>query len=70
MQKDNICIYMDTELKKQAKELFEDLGLNITTAVNIFLRQCIREQGIPFEVRLSEQEVMKLNSDKAKSDEQ
>ena len=34
-------------------EIFDALGLNMTTAVNIFLRQAIRENGIPFEVKLN-----------------
>jgi DNA-damage-inducible protein J len=46
----NISIRMDVKLKKQAEELFSDLGLNMTTAITIFLRQSIRSQGIPFEI--------------------
>ena len=41
---------MDSELKKQAETLFADLGLNMTTAMTIFLRQAVRIQGIPFEI--------------------
>jgi DNA-damage-inducible protein J len=37
-------------LKKQAETLFSELGLNLTTAFNIFLRQSVREQQIPFRV--------------------
>jgi len=39
---------VDKELKKQAEELFSDLGLNLTTAFTSFLKQSVREQGIPF----------------------
>lgn len=46
----NISIRLDSDLKKRADELLADLGLNMTTAVTIFLRQVIRRQGIPFEV--------------------
>ena len=46
----NISIRMDTELKRQAEELFSDLGLNMTVAMTMFLRQAIRNQGIPFEI--------------------
>lgn len=49
----NLSIRMDTELKKQAEQLFSELGLNMTTAFNIFLRQAVRQQGIPFEVSLN-----------------
>lgn len=45
-----INIRIDEALKEKAELLFEDLGLNMTTAFNIFIRQSIREGGIPFEV--------------------
>ena len=48
----NISIRMDTELKAQAEALFSELGMNLTTAFNIFVRQAIREGGIPFEIKL------------------
>lgn len=44
----NISIRMDTELKTAAEALFEELGMNLTTAFNIFVRQSLREGGIPF----------------------
>ena len=43
-------INIDDETKKEAQELFKDLGMNLTTAINIFLKQAIREQRIPFYV--------------------
>ena len=46
----NVSIRMDVELKKQAEELFADLGLNMTAAMTMFLRQAVRNQGIPFEI--------------------
>lgn len=46
----NVSFRMDDVLKKQAEELFSDLGLNLTTAFTIFVKQAIREQGIPFEI--------------------
>ena len=47
----NISIRMDADLKAQADELFNDLGMNLTTAFNIFVRQSLREGGIPFEIK-------------------
>lgn len=44
----NVTIRMDEELKKQAEELFSDLGLNLTTAFVAFAKQAVREQRIPF----------------------
>ena len=46
----NITMRIDEELKKQAEELFNDLGLNMTTAFTVFVKQAIREQRIPFTV--------------------
>ncbi|MGI6090945.1 MAG: type II toxin-antitoxin system RelB/DinJ family antitoxin [Saccharofermentanales bacterium] len=48
----NISIRMDSDLKAQADVLFGELGMNLTTAFNIFVRQAIREGGIPFEISL------------------
>lgn len=47
----NVTIRMDNEIKKEAEELFNNLGLNLTSAINIFIRRAIAEQGIPFEVK-------------------
>lgn len=52
MESTNINIRTDKEVKMAAEKIFEALGLNMTTAVNIFLRQAIRENGIPFELKL------------------
>lgn len=46
----NLTIRINTQLKKEADELFSDLGLNTSTAFNMFVRQAIRVQGLPFEV--------------------
>ena len=43
-------INIDSELKKSAQELYSDLGLDLSTAVNLFLKQSLREQKIPFEI--------------------
>ena len=44
----NISIRMDKDLKVAAESLFEELGMNLSTAFNIFVRQSLREGGIPF----------------------
>lgn len=54
MSNTTISIRVNEEVKKEADQLFENLGLNLSSAVNIFLRQAIREQGIPFQVTLNE----------------
>ena len=50
----NISIRMDSNLKAQAEALFSELGMNLTTAFNIFVRQSLREGGIPFEISLNQ----------------
>ena len=47
-------IRMDAEVKKQAEELFSKIGMNMTTAINIFLKQSIRENGFPFELKITQ----------------
>ena len=49
----NISIRMDSGLKAQADELFGELGMNISTAFNIFVRQAVREGGIPFDITIN-----------------
>lgn len=46
-----INIRVDENLKKEASELLEELGLDMTTAMNLFLRKLISHGGIPFEIR-------------------
>ena len=52
MPNTSMNIRMDSEIKKQAQELFAQFGLDMTTAVNMFLRQAIRQRGIPFSLQL------------------
>ena len=47
----NLNIRVDSKLKKEADELFKRLGLNMSSAINVFLSQSVREQAIPFEIR-------------------
>jgi len=50
MNVSNINIRIDNEVKKEAQDVFSSLGLDMTTAINIFLRQAIRQRSIPFPV--------------------
>lgn len=70
MAKVSTNINLDVDLKKSCQELFSDLGMDLTTAVTIFLKQSLRCQGLPFSVNrevpnketieaLKEYEVMK-----------
>ncbi|MBQ7379042.1 MAG: type II toxin-antitoxin system RelB/DinJ family antitoxin [Clostridia bacterium] len=50
MAKVSTNISIDAETKAQAQELFADFGMDLSTAINIFLRQAIRENAIPFAI--------------------
>lgn len=45
-------IRIDADIKKQATDLFRDLGLDMSGAVNLFLHQCVLRGGLPFVVEL------------------
>ena len=45
---------MASDLKAQADPLFAELGMHLSTAFNIFVRQSLREGGIPFEIKLEQ----------------
>ncbi|HHX96653.1 MAG TPA: type II toxin-antitoxin system RelB/DinJ family antitoxin [Clostridia bacterium] len=49
----NLTMRIDKELKDQAEQLFSELGMNMTTAFTVFIRQAIRERKIPFEISLN-----------------
>jgi DNA-damage-inducible protein J len=48
----NLNIRTDKTIKDAAESIFNEFGINMTTAVNMFLRQTIRENGIPFDLKL------------------
>ncbi|UTC65447.1 type II toxin-antitoxin system RelB/DinJ family antitoxin [Treponema sp. OMZ 788] len=50
----NVNIRMDADIKKEAEQLFDSLGMNMTTAFNIFIRQSLRIGGIPFKIMSDE----------------
>lgn len=54
--KANMNIKVDTEVRDEAKTLFKKMGLDMTTAVNMFLIAAIRENGIPFYVTATSQQ--------------
>ena len=51
MASTNINVRVDSDLKVQAESLFTDLGMNMSTAINMFLKSAVTYDGIPFEVR-------------------
>lgn len=58
-----ITIRVDEKVKKEAEELFKEMGLNMSTAMNIFLKRCIFEEGIPFELKVPNKKTLKTLDD-------
>ena len=54
MSKTSMSIRLDSEVKEQAQQVFNHLGMDMTTAINIFLRQALQYQGLPFDVKIDE----------------
>ena len=50
----NVTIRMDAELKNRADALFAELGMTMSTAFNVFVRQALREGRIPFDIALNQ----------------
>ncbi|MDR0499510.1 MAG: type II toxin-antitoxin system RelB/DinJ family antitoxin [Holophagales bacterium] len=50
MPSTNINVRIDSELKAKAQTVLADLGLDMTTAINVFISQIVYTQGIPFEI--------------------
>ena len=77
MAKVSTNISVDPKLKEKSISLFAQFGLDLSTAISLFLQQSVREQRIPFEIRLeipnattkaalAEYEEMKTNKKKYK----
>lgn len=50
----NFSVRMDSDIKKQCEAMYGELGINLTTAINVFLRQSLRVGGFPFDVRMEQ----------------
>ena len=69
-KKVNTNISLDPELKKQAVELFQSFGLDLSTAISLFLSQSVREGKIPFEIRnIKKKAIVEEHSDDAHQEE-
>ena len=51
MAQTNLTIRIDEDIKRDAESLFNKIGLTLSSAINVFFRQAIREQSIPFELK-------------------
>ncbi len=69
MAKVSTNITIDAEVKKQAQELFADLGMDLSTAINIYLKKALAEQGIPFEVSRGNRDTLSAMDEVKKMEE-
>lgn len=49
----SVTIRMDSKIKEEAQGIFADLGMDMSTAINVFLKQTIRHRGFPFDLSLN-----------------
>jgi len=57
-----VQVRLDDETRRQASDLFERLGLDIPTAIRMFLKQSIESQGLPFQPRIIERDINGFSS--------
>ena len=55
-----INVRVDETMKKEVETLYKELGLNMSTAINLFLKKCLLEQGLPFELKLPNKKTMEV----------
>ena len=48
----NFSVRLDSDLKKRSEAIYGELGINLTTAINVFLRKSLTVGGFPFDVRI------------------
>ena len=53
-----INIHVNDEVKKEAETIFKSLGLNMLVAMNLFLKKCINENGMPFDLKIPNKETI------------
>lgn len=67
MARTKMTIRMDTNIKQQAQELFARFGLDMITAINMFLNQAVMEQSIPFKIYVPQNQEKSVVNFKATS---
>ena len=65
-RKETTSIKLDVEIKNRAKEIFKELGITMGEAVNIFFSQVALHKGLPFEVKIPNEETKKAIEDARK----
>lgn len=64
MAQSNITVKIDESIKKEFNYFCEKLGLNMSTAINLFIYSVLREKRIPFELKLNEEDLYPFYSSK------
>lgn len=59
-------VYLDSDMKEQAKEIFRKYGLSLSDAINMFLTQSVIERGLPFKLKLPNEETIHAIEDARK----
>ena len=53
-------VYLDTEMKKKAQAIFKQYGMGLSDAFNIFLSQSVMEKGIPFQIKIPNEDTVQV----------
>ena len=56
-------VYLDVDMKAQAKEIFKHYGVSLSDAINMFLTQSVMERGLPFDMKIPNDETMQAIKD-------
>ncbi len=56
-------VYLDVEMKSKAKEIFKHYGVSLSDAINMFLTQSVMERGLPFEMKIPNEETIRAIED-------
>lgn len=56
-------VYLDSDMKLKAKEIFKQYGVSLSDAINMFLTQSVLERGLPFEMKIPNDETKKAIAD-------
>jgi len=59
-------VYLDSNMKEQAKQIFKKYGVSLSDAINMFLTQSVIERGLPFELKLPNEETIQAIEDARK----
>jgi len=62
-QKIRTNVYLDSDMKEQAKSIFKKYGVSLSDAINMFLTQSVMERGLPFEMKLPNDETIQAIED-------